>query len=194
MILNISEKSSIDKLIAYEDGWPCLNCRKSVWKIRIYVNEAAFAIINHTVFENSVITVILLNSMTLAAEKPEDEPAPEIILIDYIFLGLYSLEMVLKIIGMGFIFNKGAYLRDFWGILDFIIVSSAYFELYKVIEAKAAEEAAFLAGEEINQGGDAGALNALRAFRVLRPLRAITSIQGLRVIVVSIMEALPMLQ
>jgi hypothetical protein len=60
--------------------------------------------------------------------------------------------------------------------------------------AKAAEEAAQIAGEEYNGDENTGALNALRAFRVLRPLRAITSIQGLRVIVESIMEALPMLK
>lgn len=34
--------------------------------------------------------------------------------------------MVLKILGMGFIFNKGAYLRDYFNILDFFIVVSAY--------------------------------------------------------------------
>lgn len=34
--------------------------------------------------------------------------------------------MVLKIIGMGFIFNKQSYLRDYWNILDFVIVVTAY--------------------------------------------------------------------
>ena len=82
-------------------------------------------------FENLTITVILLNSLTLAAENPGDEPSPFIVTLDFVFLGLYTVEMLLKIIGMGFVFNKGAYLRDFWGILDFTIVSSAYFELYQ---------------------------------------------------------------
>lgn len=135
-----------------------------------------------------------MNSFTLAIEKPNDDPSPEMVIIDYTFLGLYTCEMFLKIIGMGFIFNKGAYLRDFWGVLDFIIVTSAYFELYNTISARQAEEAAYAAGLEPDSAGDAGALNALRAFRVLRPLRAITSIQGLREIVVYIMEALPMLK
>jgi len=40
----------------------------------------------------------------------------------------------------------------------------------------------------------AGNLNALRAFRVLRPLRTITSIKGLRVLVTSVMHALPMMK
>ena len=33
----------------------------------------------------------------------------------------------MKILGMGLILSDGAYLRDFWGILDFTIVMSAYF-------------------------------------------------------------------
>jgi hypothetical protein len=36
------------------------------------------------------------------------------------------MEMVLKILGLGFVFNKGAYLRDPWNILDFVIVMTGY--------------------------------------------------------------------
>lgn len=34
--------------------------------------------------------------------------------------------MVLKILGMGFVFNRDAYLRDAWNILDFVIVMVGY--------------------------------------------------------------------
>jgi len=34
--------------------------------------------------------------------------------------------MLLKILGLGFICNKGSYLRDPWNILDFVIVTLAY--------------------------------------------------------------------
>lgn len=37
---------------------------------------------------------------------------------------MYTIEMSLKIIGLGFIFSKGSYLRDGWNILDFVIVST----------------------------------------------------------------------
>lgn len=50
--------------------------------------------------------------------------------MENIFLALYSVEMVLKILGLGFVFNKGAYLRDPWNILDFIIVMSAYLTIF----------------------------------------------------------------
>ncbi len=47
-------------------------------------------------------------------------------MLDYGFLGFYTVEMILKIIGLGFVFNKGSYLRDPWNLLDFIIVTSSY--------------------------------------------------------------------
>jgi hypothetical protein len=34
--------------------------------------------------------------------------------------------MIIKIVALGFLFNKGAYLRDPWNVLDFIIVGSAW--------------------------------------------------------------------
>ena len=45
---------------------------------------------------------------------------------EYTFQGLYTIEMLFKIIGMGFFWNKGSYLRDPFNILDFVIIMSAY--------------------------------------------------------------------
>ena len=94
----------------------------------------------------------------------------------------------MKILAMGFILNRGAYLRDFWCMLDFIIVTSAYFTLIH-------KEPSFgIAHKDDHDEEPAGNLNALRAFRVLRPLRTITSIKGLRILVVSLIQALPMIK
>jgi len=82
--------------------------------------------------------------------------------------------MVLKILALGFILNKGSYLRDSWNILDFIIVMSGYVGY-------------------IFQGGGAN-LSVLRSFRVIRPLRTISSIQGLRIIVQALISSLPLLR
>lgn len=93
---------------------------------------------------------------------------------DYIFLALYSIEMILKIVGLGFIFPKGAYLRDAWNILDFIIVVSGYIPF-------------------LFQGGSVN-LVVLRTFRVIRPLRTISGIEGLRVLVSALLSAVPLLR
>lgn len=82
--------------------------------------------------------------------------------------------MVLKILGLGFIFNRGAYLRDPWNILDFIIVVTAYPSL--ILDS--------------NSGID---LSALRSLRVLRPLRTISSIKALRAILVALFSAFKLL-
>ena len=42
--------------------------------------------------------------------------------IGNIFTILYTIEAILKIIALGFILHKHAYLRSLWNILDFIIV------------------------------------------------------------------------
>ena len=96
---------------------------------RINVNQFARAIIDNPAFENITITIILLNSATLVLENPADETPPKMVIVERVFLGLYTFEMIMKILGMGFVFNTGAYLRSFWGILDFTIVVSAYFTL-----------------------------------------------------------------
>ena len=44
--------------------------------------------------------------------------------------------MCMKMLGQGLIFNKFAYLRDLWGILDFFIVMSAYLTIYLEWERK----------------------------------------------------------
>jgi len=108
-------------------------------------------------------------------------------LVETIFLGLYTFEMAIKILAQGFIWDDDAYLKDFWGILDFTIVMSAYYAL--LITPPKSTIA------QIESGTEAGAnLNALRAFRVLRPLRTITTIKGLKVLVTSLLDALPMMK
>lgn len=43
--------------------------------------------------------------------------------IDLIFLCIYTTEMVLKIIAMGFFMREFTYLRDGWNALDFFVVA-----------------------------------------------------------------------
>ena len=84
-------------------------------------------------------------------------------MLDIGFLAFYTTEMALKIIGLGFIWGKGTYLRDYWNMLDFVIVVTNFIP-YVISSGK------------VN-------LTSLRSFRVLRPLRTISGIPGLKVIV-----------
>jgi hypothetical protein len=124
-------------------------------------------------FETSCLLVIGANCYVLATADPTELIQSDTsVMVDNVFLGLYTIEMIVKIVALGFLLNEGAYIRDPWNILDFIIVGSSWLT---VIEGL------------IGGGGGGNGLGALRAFRVLRPLKAITSIKGLQVLVVSVL-------
>lgn len=42
--------------------------------------------------------------------------------LDYVFAAFFLLEFLLKVIAMGFVFEKYTYLRDPWNVLDFTVV------------------------------------------------------------------------
>ena len=55
----------------------------------------------------------------LAIEDPSlEEPDPVIEVFDMVFLIIFSVEMVLKIIAMGFFMEAHSYLRDPWNIVS----------------------------------------------------------------------------
>ena len=40
------------------------------------------------------------------------------------FMGIFTVEMVTKIVAMGFVLHPDSYLRNAWNIMDFIVVVS----------------------------------------------------------------------
>ena len=110
--LFIIEKNNFEKL----DTWQPENCRAQfcwkIWYVWYCIVNFSKIIISHNAFEGVSLLVIMLNSVTLALEDPTwadgDTPA-YMQIFDYVFLGLYTVEMTLKILGLGFLFAKGAY-------------------------------------------------------------------------------------
>lgn len=174
-LVEIVKQDDLEKLEAYKDRLPLLGLRKSILKLRLMVTTAAYLIVSHILFEYASLVVIVANSVVLALEDPTNPSSSStgfLATLDNIFLGLYSLEMLLKILAYGFVLNKNSYLRDPWNILDFVVVVSAYLQLL------------------MSSGANLG---VLRSFRVLRPLRTISGIEGLRVIVSALMKAVTLL-
>ena len=63
-----------------------------------------------------------MNCLFLAMDKGVDFVTNNSDTIDLVFLCIYTTEMVLKIIAMGFFMREFTYLRDGWNLLDFLIV------------------------------------------------------------------------
>jgi hypothetical protein len=114
----------------------------------------------------------------------EKNPSPFFADVEIVFLVLYTGEMVLKIMGLGFVMGEGTYLRDWWNVMDFIIVITS------LLSVGGSEEKATTGQDEESGGFNA---SSMRAFRVARPLRTISSIKGLKVLMTALISALPML-
>uniref|UniRef100_A0A4W3GQH1 Voltage-dependent R-type calcium channel subunit alpha n=1 Tax=Callorhinchus milii TaxID=7868 RepID=A0A4W3GQH1_CALMI len=85
-------------------------------------------IVNMRYFEMCILLVIASSSIALAAEDPihSDSKRNQILkYFDYVFTGVFTFEMVIKMIDLGLIFHEGSYFRDLWNNLDFIVVSGA---------------------------------------------------------------------
>lgn len=62
----------------------------------------------------------MLNCFTLATDLSFFNEYTEI--IETAFLVIYTAEMVLKIIALGFFMRQHSYLREAWNFLDFVVV------------------------------------------------------------------------
>jgi len=80
------------------------------------------------------MTLIIINSIMLAIDNPLSDPESNgIVFVSYLdncFTILFTIECMIKIVAMGFLFNnielnkKGIspYVRDPWNMLDFVVV------------------------------------------------------------------------
>lgn len=79
-------------------------------------------------FDFFIMVVISLSSIALAAEDPVEEKSTRNQILnyfDYAFTGVFTIEMLLKIVDLGIILHPGSYLREFWNIMDAVVVICA---------------------------------------------------------------------
>ncbi|ERE64226.1 voltage-dependent L-type calcium channel subunit alpha-1F [Cricetulus griseus] len=105
--------------------------------------------------------------------------------VEYVFLVIFTVETVLKIVAYGLVLHPSAYIRNGWNLLDFIIVVVGLFSVLL-------EQGPGRPGDVPHTGGKPGGFDvkALRAFRVLRPLRLVSGVPSLHIVLNSIMKAL----
>ncbi|CAM4606968.1 unnamed protein product [Lepidochelys kempii] len=127
-------------------------------------------IVNLRYFEMCILMVIAMSSIALAAEDPVQPNATRnnvLRYFDYVFTGVFTFEMVIKMVDLGLVLHQGAYFRDLWNILDFIVVSGALVAF------------AFTGS---SKGKDINTIKSLRVLRVLRPLKTIKRLPKLKAV------------
>ncbi|XP_011506186.1 PREDICTED: voltage-dependent calcium channel type A subunit alpha-1 [Ceratosolen solmsi marchali] len=140
------------------------------------VRRGAHWVVNLRYFDFFIMVVISLSSIALAAEDPVNDSNPRNTILnyfDYAFTGVFTIEMILKIIDLGVILHPGSYLREFWNFMDAIVVVCA--------------AVSFAFDMTSGDGGGSASKNlstikSLRVLRVLRPLKTIKRVPKLKAV------------
>ncbi|SFS19487.1 ion transporter [Yoonia litorea] len=128
------------------------------------LREKTTAFIETNQVRNFIVAVIVFNAVILGMETSDrlmSTAGPLILLLDRICLGIFVVELLLKLFAY-----RGRFFRSGWNIFDFVIV-----------------------GVSLIPGN--GGLSVLRALRILRVLRVISVVPSLRRVVEGFVTALP---
>ncbi|XP_038603650.1 voltage-dependent L-type calcium channel subunit alpha-1F [Tachyglossus aculeatus] len=132
------------------------------------------ALIHHHVFTNLILVFIILSSVSLAAEDPIRAHSFRNHILgyfDYGFTTIFTVEILLKMTAFGAFLHKGSFCRNWFNLLDLLVVSVSL----------------------ISFGIHSSAISVvkiLRVLRVLRPLRAINRAKGLKHVVQCVFVAI----
>lgn len=76
-------------------------------------------------FEYSIFVVIIISTIHLMIDTPLVDPdsnkAKILFKVDFVLTVIFLLEAVIKILIFGIV-GKRSYFKDFWNILDFVVV------------------------------------------------------------------------
>lgn len=121
-------------------------------------------LVNHSLFERTIIALIVINAIVLALETSTTVMAvagPWLVAIDSVILAIFLIEIALRLA-----FDFKGFWRDPWRIFDFCVVAIALVP-------------------------SSGPFAVLRAFRILRVLRLVAKVPSMRRVVDGLLQALP---
>ena len=154
--------------------------------------QNVFQLVSHPYFDYFILFLILISSIMLVVDEPPLRACTTdgcnavktlMEVLDFIVTLLFIIEMSLKIIALGAFMHKGSYARDEWNLLDGFLVIMSLVGLIM--------NPPFSTTEGTGDKNTLRALRSLRALRGLRPLRVVRRFPGLKLVVNSIIAAVP---
>ena len=140
------------------------------------VRRLMLMLIRSKSFEMLMLFFITLSCIQLAIDAPTVDPTSTLAAVikaaDVSLALIFLAEAIVKVIAMGFVMPPGSYLRSPANCLDFVIVVISL-----AVEALSASSLKFV--------------RSFRLFRALRPLRLLSRLESMRLIVVTLLRALP---
>ena len=177
-IIDFKEVDKKELIRRKYDKYPCLKCRKKIYKVMKHIEYYCCLIVDNVYFDYLSLVVIITNTILILVSDPRDDNSIAN-KSDQFFLYFYTLEAILKILGFGFVCTERAYLKDYWNILDFFVIIVGWISFIL---------------ERVMNGTKISGLAGLRAFRILRPLKTIKSIKVLRRLIIALLASLAKLK
>lgn len=137
-----------------------------------------YSLFRNRVFQTVVLVLIVGNTVLLALQGPRHTLGAGfdnfVAWFDIVITGVFTVEMCAGICALGLVKGENAYLRNWWNVLDFVVVLGIYVSALAML----------LFGADLEAG-------AVRAFRALRPLRSLRLFKGLQGILDALWLTLP---
>ena len=145
-------------------------------KVHHPFRRTAIRIVESPPFDPIILITIICNCATMGWESPLDpEGTPKahfIAVCEWVYLIIFTFELLSKVVAYGFAMHSDSYLRDAWCQLDFTVVTLAWIPILFP---------------------SFGNYSVIRSVRALRPLRALKRVPGMPMLVNSVMSAVPKL-
>ena len=172
-VIRPRRKASKDWVVPAE-----VTCENAIYLFnrRGIFRRTCFFVQQHRYFDRFIMLLIAISSLQLAFEtyiQDLDAEHPVTVtnrILGQVFTVLFLLEMLFKLVALGFVMDHGSYLRESWNLLDFFIVTTSMVDI-------------------IVQSSDVAALKILRMLRILRPLRVVSHNVQLKMIVTALLDA-----
>mmetsp|Transcript_24329 Transcript_24329/g.37630 ORF Transcript_24329/g.37630 Transcript_24329/m.37630 type:complete len:272 (+) Transcript_24329:2006-2821(+) len=137
-----------------------------------YIRIAFVWLVTSKAFEHLIISLILINSMLLGIKNYQDKENTSNInkfveSLEPYFMVIFLMECGSKVIAMGFIFGRKAYLTDAWNWLDFLVVVTSL----------------------LNELPSMENMSGLRTFRLFRPLRSLTTMPSMKLLIGTLLSS-----
>jgi hypothetical protein len=140
------------------------------------VRRCCVYLLTHRRFDHFIIFLIALNSIMLGIKdygdtENESKLNQFVDVSDLVFVSFFTLECAIKVIGMGFIFEKKSYLREASNWLDFVVVVCSL--MTEIPEFKS--------------------VSGMRTFRLMRPLRSLNTMPSMKILISTLLASLAQL-
>ena len=150
----------------YFDYCFCFEQRKKLHDLRISLRFMCRYFVDNWIFENTATFITFVNCVLFFFSDPSN-PNDLWNDVDYYFLIFYIFEVGIKILTFSFYSAEDAYIKDYWNILDMMVVMAGCIS--------------FIFDNIVgNQKANITGLNGLKAFRILKILKTMKRFKNLR--------------